>query len=41
MISKRYGEANNKYMAEDHDSAKPSKFIQYLDVNNLFWLGDV
>ena len=30
MISKRHGKANNKYMGEDHDSAKPSKFIQYL-----------
>ena len=36
MISKRYGKANNKYMGEDHDSAKPSKFIKYLDANNLY-----
>ena len=31
----RYSEANNKYMA-DYDPAKPSKFIQYLDANNLY-----
>ena len=36
MISKRYGKVNNKYMGEDHDSAKPSKFIQYLDAKNLY-----
>ena len=36
MISKRYGKVNNKYMGEDHDSAKPSKFIQYLDASNLY-----
>ena len=29
-ISKRYSEANNKYM-ENYDSGKPSKFITYLD----------
>ena len=23
-------------MGEDHDSAKPSKFIKYLDANNLY-----
>ena len=34
-ISKRYAEANNKYM-EDHDKTKPSTFIQYLDVNGLY-----
>ena len=34
-ISKRYAEANNKYM-EDCNSDKPSKFIQYLDANNLY-----
>ena len=31
----RYSEANNKYMA-DYDPAKPSKYIQYLDANNLY-----
>ena len=34
-ISKRYSEANNKYM-KDYDPNKPSKFIQYLDANNLY-----
>ena len=33
-ISKRYAEANNKYM-KDFDESKPSTFIQYLDANNL------
>ena len=34
-ISKRYSEANNKYM-KNYDPGKPSKFIQYLDANNLY-----
>ena len=34
-ISKRYAEANNKYM-KDFDESKPSTFIQYLDENNLY-----
>ena len=34
-ISKRYAEANNKYM-KSYDSSKKSKFIQYLDANNLY-----
>ena len=33
-ISKRYAEANNKYM-KDHNPSKESSFIQYLDANNL------
>ena len=33
-ISKRYSEANNKYM-KDFDPKKPSKFTTYLDANNL------
>ena len=36
MISNRYSEANNKYMGEDFDPTKPSKFITYLDANNLY-----
>ena len=34
-ISKRYSEANNKYM-KDYNPDQPSKFIQYLDANNLY-----
>ena len=34
-ISKRYSEANNKYM-KDYNPDKPSKFIQYLDANNFY-----
>ena len=33
-ISKRYAEANNKYM-KDYNPDKPSNYIQYLDANNL------
>lgn len=36
MISNRYGKANNKYMNEKHDPSKPSKYIVYLDANNLY-----
>ena len=34
-ISKRYSEANNKYM-KNYNLGKESKFIQYLDANNLY-----
>ena len=34
-ISKRYAEANNKYM-KDYNPDKPSSYIQYLDANNLY-----
>ena len=34
-IAKRYSEANNKYM-KDYDPTKPSKYISYLDMNNLY-----
>ena len=34
-ISKRYAEANNKYM-KAYDQDKPSSYIQYLETNNLF-----
>jgi len=35
MIPKRYGKANNRYM-KDFNLEEESKFIQYLDVNNLY-----
>ena len=34
-IANRYGEANNKYMKEYNKKA-PSKYIMYLDANNLY-----
>lgn len=36
MISTRHGKANNKYMGEKFDPSKPSKYITYLDANNLY-----
>ena len=36
MITNRYGKANNKYMGEKFDPSQPSKFITYLDANNLY-----
>ena len=35
IISNRYGEANNKYM-KDYDKNKDSKYLMYLDANNLY-----
>ena len=34
-IAHRFGEANNKYM-KDYDQMKPSKYVTYLDANNLY-----
>jgi len=35
MVSNRLRQANNNHMGEDYDSNKPSKYIIYLDANNL------
>ena len=34
-IAKGYSEANNKCIKK-YDSTKPSKFIEYFDMNNLY-----
>ena len=35
MISHKYSKANNKYM-KDHDTSTQSKYITYVDANNLY-----
>ena len=35
-ISPRHTKANNEYMGTEFDSAEESKFISYLDANNLY-----
>ena len=37
-ITKTYSETNNKYI-KDYDPTKPSKFISYLDMSNLYAWG--
>ena len=34
-IGNRHGEANNKYIS-GYDNSKPSKYVMYLDTNNLY-----
>ena len=36
VITKRHGKANNPYMEEDYDKNSPTKYITYLDANNLY-----
>ena len=36
MISNRYGKANNQYMKSKYNENEPTKYITYLDANNLY-----
>ena len=35
-ISNRYGKSNNRYMGDRYDASKPTKYITFLDANNLY-----
>ena len=35
-ISKRYAKANNPYMNKDYNPKEPTKYVTYLDANNLY-----
>ena len=35
-IHNRYGKSNNRYMGDKYDASKPTKYITYLDANNLY-----
>ena len=32
----RWAAANNPYMGSEYDKSKPTKYLQYLDANNLY-----
>ena len=32
----RWAQANNPYMSSEYDSSKPTRYLQYLDTNNLY-----
>ena len=36
MILNRFGKTNNKFMGEKYDPSQPSKYLAYLDANNLY-----